>query len=482
MDTVKKISRNILFQGVSELIVKGLQILILVYIARFLRETEFGKFNFAIAFTTLALIFIDIGLQPLFVRDISRKRELADKYIFHGILIKSALSIVAFLVVILVMNIMSYPADIRIIVYIMFAFTILKSFTDAFSSVFLAFEQMQWDGLLKILRAVLLTLLVFYALLNNYGLKAITWMYVITELIVLALCLALLFTKFIKFAAKLEKDLAKKLVFEAVPFAVTVLFYSVYFYIDSIMLSKMRGVYEVGIYSAAYNVTTALIFIPSIYITSIFPSLSKFYVSSLESLKFAYKKSLKYISIAALPITIVLFFSGSNIIHFLYGTGYDKSVLVLQIIAITIFFRFVSFVNGITIISVDKQKQRLYFQGLTALINIVLNLILIPFYGYIGAAIATVVTELFLFCSYFYVVIEHFQNWTDINILAKPTIAAIIASGLFFVNVGTLLKIALALFAYIALLLLLKVFKKEDWDIFKRVLNAAKPIKNTALT
>ena len=475
MDAVRRIARNIFFQGISELIVKGLQILILIYIARFLRETEFGKFNFAIAFTTISFILIDIGLQTLFVRELSRKRELADKYIFHGVVIKSVLSLIAFFVVIFVMNIMAYPKDIRIVIYIMFAFTVLKSFTDAFSSVFLAFEEMQWDGLLKMLRAILLTALVFFALLNGYGLIVITWMYVITELVVLTLCLVVLFTKFIKFVAKIEKGLIKRLTLEALPFALTVVFYSLYFYIDSIMLSKMRGVYEVGIYSAAYNITIAMIFIPNIYITAIFPTLSKFYVKSKESLKFAYKKSLIYMSMVALPITAVLIFSSSNIIHFLYGPGYNKSVLVLQIIAITIFLRFITFVNAITIISIDKQKQRLYFQGATALINIVLNLILIPFYGYIGAAIATIITEIFLFCSYFLLVIIYLNNWKDIVVLIKPVIATVLASNLFFLMLNTVLKIAIVLITYIALLFLLKTFKKEDWNIFKRVLNAAAP-------
>ncbi|MBI2650471.1 flippase [Candidatus Woesearchaeota archaeon] len=477
MDTIRRISRNLFFQGISELTVKGLQILILIYIARLLRETEFGKFNFAIAFTTIALIFVDIGLQPLFVREISRKRELADKYIFHSIIIKSILSLVAFFVVIFILNIMAYPKDIRVVVYIMFAFTILKSFTDAFSSVFLAFEEMQWDGFLKILRAVLLAALVIYALQKGYALIVITWMYVITEVIVLSLCLIVLFTKFIKFVAKVERELIKRLTLEALPFAITVLFYSLYFYIDSVMLSKMRGLYEVGLYSAAYNLTIALIFIPTIYINAVFPSLSKFYVKSKESLKFAYKKSLLYMSVAALPITTVLFFSGSNIIHFLYGPGYGKSVLVLQIIAITVLFRFISFVNAITMVSIDRQKQRLYLQGITAGINIALNLILIPAYGYIGAAIATVATEFFLFISYFSPILNYFQNWGDSTTLVKPVIAAILASGFFFLSLNTPLKILLVFAVYLVLLVLLKAFKKEDWVIFKGVLSSAKPRK-----
>ena len=63
----------------------------------------------------------------------------------------------------------------------------------------------------------------------------------------------------------------------------------------------------------------------------------------------------------------------------------------------------------------------------------------------------------------------------DIVVLIKPVIATILASSLFFLMLNTVLKIAIVLITYIALLFLLKTFKKEDWNIFKRVLNAAAP-------
>jgi O-antigen/teichoic acid export membrane protein len=170
-----------------------------------------------------------------------------------------------------------------------------------------------------------------------------------------------------------------------------------------------------------------------------------------------------------LPITIVLFFLGDNIIHFLYGAGYHNSAFVLKIIAITILLRFISFVNGVTIISINKQKQRLYFQGATAFLNIILNFILIPLFGLIGVAFATIISEFFLNASYFFIVINYFKNWKDILILIKPFIAVIVASSLFFVGIDTIWVILMVLISYVALLLIFKVFNKEDLNIFKRV-------------
>ncbi len=473
MDTVRRISRNIFFQGASEVISKGLQVLVMIYIARLLQSAEFGKFNFAIAFTTITLIFLDFGLQQLFIRDLSRERGLAEKYVFHSIILKSAVSLLGFAAVIFIMNAMKYPDDIRILVYLMFTYTILKSFTDVLSSVFLAFEEMQYDSVLKITRSSILTILIFLVLFTGKNLLLIGWMYIFTEIAVLSLCAYFVFAKFIKFVAKIEGGLMKKITYEASPFALTLLFYSIYFYIDSIMLSKMRGIEEVGIYSAAYNITTALVFVPMIYTTAIFPILSRYHYNSSNSLEFAYKKSLLYMSMASLPVACILFFVGSNIIHFLYGAGYGRSVIVLEIIAVTIVFRFVSYLNAIVLISVEKQKQRLYIQLWTALVNIALNLYAIPKYGYIGAAYSTVITEFFLFAAYFKEIVRHFHNLQDIIFMFRPVSAIIISLLAFFLEIPTLAQILLFLGLYVALIAALKIFDKKDMEIFRRVLRSA---------
>ena len=469
MDTVKRIGRNIFFQGISEVVTRAVQIFILIYIARFFREVEFGKFNFAIAFAAISLIFIDLGMQPLLVKEISRKKELASKYISHALIIKSALSVAGYFAVVLIMNAMNYQKDVRLIVYVMIVSTIFKSLSDILGTVFLAYEQMHWDAVLKILKAVILLVSVSFALYFSLPIIYVAVAYAVTDIVVFAASVGIIFTKLINFAARLQKDLVKYLTIESLPYALTVLFYSIYFYIDSVMLSKMRGLAEVGIYSAAYNITIALVSIPHIYVQSIFPTLSRFFVKSKSSIEVTYNKSLKYLSILAIPITTILFFLSDNIVHFLYGQGFHNSSMVLKIIAITIFFRFVTFVNGIVIISIDKQKQRLYYQGITALINIVLNLILIPLYGYVGAAIATVATELFLFITYFIPVSEYFKTISNSYVLLKPILVAALSSSVFYIKAGTYLQMILFLLAYGTGLLIIRVFDKEDWNIMKRL-------------
>ena len=133
---------------------------------------------------------------------------------------------------------------------------------------------MQWDGAIKALRAILLTAGVVAALWNGYGLFAVALLYLCSEAALLILSFWIMAAKYVRIKYEHDWAFIKGLFMESIPFALTLVFYNIYFYIGSVMLSKMRGDYEVGIYSAAYNIPLAIMIIPYIYTFAIFPVLS----------------------------------------------------------------------------------------------------------------------------------------------------------------------------------------------------------------
>jgi len=77
-----------------------------------------------------------------------------------------------------------------------------------------------------------------------------------------------------------------------------------------------------------------------------------------------------------------------------------------------------------------------------------------------------------LFAAYFHIVIKDFGAIKDILILGKPVVAAVISSVFFLTNLNLFLKITAMILAYSVLLIMLRIFKKEDWHIFRRILNS----------
>ena len=141
MGAARRIFKNTIYLGTAEVISKILQFIVLLYAARLLSQEHFGKFSFAISLSLIAIVLADLGINTLLVREISRNRKLASKYFANAIITKIVLSLVTFFCIIIILNLLSYPQDTRNIVYIIWTFTILSTFTELFYYIFRAFEK-----------------------------------------------------------------------------------------------------------------------------------------------------------------------------------------------------------------------------------------------------------------------------------------------------------------------------------------------------
>ncbi|MDP7457700.1 MAG: flippase, partial [Candidatus Woesearchaeota archaeon] len=375
MNTIKRIAKNTAISSVSEIVTKLIYFVITLYIARQLGTESLGQYSFAFAFSMIMLIVADIGLSQLLIREIARKKFLANKYVTHAFLIKLLTSSITIILTIGILNILNYPAITRSITYAMVAFIILRSFSEILFSVFRAHERMEFDSSIRILRMVLILPFFIYHL--NTSLAKAVLAFPIVEIFILIISLTIGVTKFFKFRLELDIEFIKSIFQKAFPMGAAIIFSSLYFYLGSIILSKFQGDAALGIYSAAYNFSLALLFIPAMFTTAIYPLLSRYYKESDEKLHKLFKYSFKYLYIIALPIAVGALLLGNEIMTLFYGPGFLQAGLALKILSLFLLIKFINFLLGIVLYSVDKQKQRMYAQASTAIFNIILNLILI---------------------------------------------------------------------------------------------------------
>ena len=471
MGTARRIYKNTIYLGTAEIVSKILQFIVMLYAARLLSQEHFGKFSFALSLSLIAIVLADLGINTLLIREISRNKSLAGKYFVNAFLIKVVLSIVTYFVIVAALNILDYPQDTKNIVYIIWLFTILSTFTELFYSIFRAFEMMHYDAFLKILRMVLLTFAGLYALFKGYGVFLFSAAFVLVEFIVVLIASLIALTRFIKLKMiAIDFSFISSIFKKALPFGLAFIFGSIYFYIGSIMLSKIKGDVEVAIYSVAYNFALAVLFIPTVYTNAIYPVLSRYYKESKAGLRTLYEKSFKYLYIVGLPISVGLYLLAGRIIFLFYGDVYSDSIVALQIISWYLFLKFINFLLGTTLSSIDKQGKRMLGQSLTAVFNVLLNILLIPKIGYIGAAWSTFITEVFLFIIYYLYVSKSWYFYNFSSILIKPVIAAVIMF-LFieFSNFGLILTITASAVIYFSVILILKTLDREDYSIIKKI-------------
>ncbi|HJO55690.1 MAG TPA: polysaccharide biosynthesis C-terminal domain-containing protein, partial [Candidatus Scalindua sp.] len=169
------------------------------------------------------------------------------------------------------------------------------------------------------------------------------------------------------------------------------------------------------------------------------------------------------------PIAVGTFLLSDRLIYIIYGKDYFKTVPALKILSLALIFIFVNYILMNILVSVDRQMTNSIMAGTCVLVNIALNMCLIPHYGYLGAGTATVITEIVLFSLGLYYVAKYICKINVVAVASKPFISVAIM-GTFIMLAAAKLNLAIVIFlsvlTYFTCLLLLRFFTKEDKIIF----------------
>jgi len=478
MSTVRRIAKNTTVLLIAQIASYLLAFFYMMYTARYLGAASFGVLSFALAFTGIFAVFGDLGLRPLTVREVARDKSLAPKYLANVTLMKIILVAITFGLIALTINLMGYPAETIKVVYLLALFVIFQAFTQMFYSIFQAFERMEFQAIGQMLNAGLILGGVILAMKFNFSVVGFASLYVMASVIVLGYSFAVMRLKFSNVtsasetkAMEFDWSFWKPTIKEALPFFLAAAFSVIAFRVDMVMLSMMKGDAIVGWYSAAYRLIEASMFVPVAFVASIYPILSNFYVSSQESLRLAYQKAFKYLSVLGLPLAVGTTILADRIILFIFHSGYVQSIIALQVLIWVIPIIFLTYMFGTMLASINKQGLAMKIILLCMISNIVMNLLLIPPYSCVGAAVATVITGLIGFVLCFHFLSKLVYKIPIHKLIVRPAIASAIM-GLFiffFIRVNLPLLVCAAIVIYFGILLLLKTFSKEDYDLFKQI-------------
>jgi O-antigen/teichoic acid export membrane protein len=474
MNTIQRIAKNTLVFAVAQVVSYLLDFFFIMFIARYLGAEAFGILSFALAFTAIFIVLSDLGLQQLTTREVARDKSLTPKYLGNITIIKLILVVITFGLITLTINLLGYPQQTITVVYLVGLSLIFNAFTQMFNSIFQAYERIEFMSLGQVLRAILLLGGALLGISQGFSVFGFALLYPIVNILVLGYSFAVSIKKFVLPKIEIDFSFWKSSLREALPFGLTAIFVTIYFYIDTVMLSLMKGDTVVGWYNAAYRSVYVLLFIPGAYFASIYPVMSRFFVSSAKSLRLIYERSSRLIFMLALPIATGITLLAGRIILLIFGAEYASSIIALQILIWAVFFSFITNTPLWTLNSINKQRIVTGIAFLGMVLNIILNLILIPGLSYIGASIATVATEFLCFTLLFYYAARLFGNPLSLNFIAKTILSSSIMA-LYVIYCGKLMNIGLVIFTaaviYMLLLLLLRAFSKEDVSMIRRLIS-----------
>lgn len=476
MNTVRRIAKNTLSLFIAQFFVSILSLILSISIARSLGDTVFGKYSFAIVFVSFFTIFSDLGYNTLLIRDVARNKSRANRYLNNIMSIRGVLSVIIFVFIVIIINVMGYPADTKNVVYLFGISALLVSLSDVFRVMFRAFEKMEYEAFIRIFITIIKVSLGLLVLFLGYGLMELALVFLLTGVFDLLFTFLIYEKKLMKSKTELDFGFWRKTIKIALPLSMLSIFSLIYVRIDTIMLSVMKEYAVVGWYNAAYNLVLSFKAIPHIFLNALLPLMSYYYVSSKSSLKITYEKSLKYLLILALPIAVGITLLADRFILLFYGQQFSNSIIALQILAWDVLLIFLCSPHGAILVSMDRQNVMAAILGLTALINIVLNSILISPLSYVGAAIATIVTETILLVLYVYFISKYLHTIAFHKIIIRPIIAVSVM-GLFlyfFRSINLYLLIISAAGLYFIILYLVRGISKKDISLFKKIFKKQK--------
>jgi len=440
--------------------------------ARYIGPEEFGKYVFALSFAAMFIILGDLGLTTLAIREVARDRSLISKYLGNIAILKLILSAIAVGIIFLVITLLNYPPDTTKVVYIIGISVFFSSLSTALRWCFQAFQKMEYEALVNILQGLLLLGIGLTVVYLGRGLIGLAFAHLSTSILIFIFSFLITIKKFAKPRFEIDWDFWKYLIPTAIPIGLTTIFATIYLNTDTVMLSLMKGDAPVGWYNAGHKLVEAIKIIPSMFVLAIFPILANFYKISMESLKKVFRKSMQYLFLLALPIAIGTTILSYKIIPIIWGQEFIPAILALQILIWGGALVFLNSIAGWCLYAIDKQKIPMYICAIGVVINIILNLILIPKFSYIGAAIAIVITEFIVtLLSFFFV----FQN-LKISPFPPQIFKIIFASILmgvftwFIKDFNIILVVLVSIIFYLGILFTIKGISKNDRQLINLII------------
>lgn len=472
MNTARRVAKNTVVLFTAQIISYVFAFFGNMYMARYLGADGYGVISLALALTGIYAVFTDLGLGTVTTREVARDKSLKDKYIVNTFIIKVFLAFFTMALTVLTVNLLGYSQEIKEVVYIITVSIILTAFSGIFTSVFQALEKMEYQSLGSIISSAVMLVGILVAIHFNLSLTVFALLYIVSSAIILIYLASLHTSKFSIPKESIDIKFWREIIKQALPLSFAAIFSIVAFKIDTIFLSILKSTTMVGWYNAAYNLMQVLMFIPAVFTAAIFPLLSIHHISSPESLKFTYRKSFKYLSIISIPITVGTTLLANDIIILIYKQAFAPSTIALQILIWTVPFIFITYLLGTLLASINRQDLMVKVLFVVMIFNIILNLILIPPFGYIGASVVTVATEIVGLLLLFYYISRLLE--TGINCsesLIKPGIASVVMGCfIFLVKMNLFIEITIATAIYFTVLFLLKTFTKEDIGILKQIM------------
>jgi O-antigen/teichoic acid export membrane protein len=470
----KRIAKNTVIVLVGQALSLLANLAVTIMLAGHLGGAGFGKFSYALVFVSFFALIADFGMKPILVRELARQPERRPEIFGNAFLVKAALNLLAMLATAGAIAFWDFEAETKTILFMLTAVILLSAKLSTFRILFEALFQAQLrvdiPVLCQVLDAVILIVSLWALIHNQATLTVLTLAYVLSNLPGFVLTVTWSW-RLLKPDFNFNAKLCRALLRESLPIFFYAILMACYDRIDVILLKALQGENSVGLYAAAFRLVSPLNFIPLALVTSLFPLMSQYSVNSAERLGKTYVLGMKVLGVIGLPLALLAAILGERIFAALYKPEFAPAANAFALLMCAQALVFWNFFLADFNTSNDRQKTNFWAALLMCVMNVALNLWLIPRWDSLGASAAKLLTNIAGFGVLFYLSYQKSYRALLTSLARLCGVAVLFGAWLFLAqSMSLLLVLGASLLVYPVLLLTCRVFDAEERRLFLRVL------------
>lgn len=384
--------RNTAWLAGGEGAYRGSRLVLTILFARSLGAEEFGKWSVALALGLLIAAVADFGLSTMTLRDLAVDQSQARRYAGNVVKLKAWLGLAGLASALALGLLLGSDSEAVLVIFLLGVFALLTAYGEFFYAIFRAFGRMELEAFSKVIFGASLLALAGGLLWISAPLPALAAAFIIAAMVSVSFALIAQVICFGGLDFRTIPGFARSSLRVSFPIFLANVAFVAYFRIDIIMLGQMKGELETGLYSAAFNFVTPWSYLPMLFVAALFPVLSRQVGSLSQSRKSYLLATIALVAYVALVAAVLI---GSRDVLYLriMGAQYQDSAPLIPVLAGTMFLFTLAHLNYFFLYAKKRDGAVLMVTLASVVVNVVLNLLLIPSFGMQGAAFSTVATQ-----------------------------------------------------------------------------------------
>jgi O-antigen/teichoic acid export membrane protein len=364
---------------------------ITIYIARLLSVSDFGSYVTVISFVTLFGIFTDFGINTVIIREGAKNPEDTHHLIFNSMGLKFLMCIATMLAVMIFAVLTPYPLEVKVLIVWMSVTLVMGGIGSMFSAVFNIYQDMKYISIIQIAERITFATLAFVFLIAGLGVPGVILAIIIAAFVSLMLNFVIS-RRIHSYKLNFKPIFDRAILTPAVWFGIAGMLGFIWQRIDTIMISLLSNMTQVGLYTPAVNYIGIGDMAVLALTGAFFPIISRAAHERRISKK-ELSKYLGYFAVAGFVIVVVTYAFGGHLMILAFGPKYADSIVFINILVIGFAVNLVTIPTSQLLDATNLQKVHVLNATYLTGTNIGLNWILIPTIGALGAAYATTISQ-----------------------------------------------------------------------------------------